>query len=265
MGIVMERSIPEEVKLLLDKYVNGLQEIGVKEKLVGVYLYGSLALGAFHLETSDVDFVTVTTEQVNEVEKVKIRELHKKLYKHDLGKRMDGMYIPLVDVGKQNHEMSPYLYCSDGKTNEGHWDINSVTWWTLKNQGITVCGKQANELSYAVTWDDVVSTMKYNVEQYWSEKVKRPYLFLSTEWVEFAVVTMGRIIYTLETERIISKDEGLQYMMASSKEWEPLLQDVYRMRQKEGMKPSLSRWRRAEMTKQYLLFGIEECKKRWGR
>ena len=46
--------------------------------------------------------------------------------------------------------------------------------------------------------------------------------------------------------------------------WEPLLQDVYRIRHKGGMKPSLSRWRRAEMTKQYLLFGIEECKKRWG-
>lgn len=265
MGIVMEHSIPEEVKLLLDTYVNGLQEIVAKEKLVGVYLYGSLALAAFQPETSDIDFVTVMTERVSEAEKVKIRELHKELCKHNLGKRMDGMYISISDVGKQNHEMSPYVYCSEGKISEGHWDINFVTWWTLKNQGITVWGKKANELPYTITWDDVVSTMKYNVEQYWSEKVKRPYLFLSTEWVEFAVVTMGRIIYTLETERIVSKDEGLQYIMKSSKRWEPLLQDVYRIRHKEGMKPSLSRWRRAEMTKKYLLFGIEECKKRWGK
>lgn len=85
------------------------------------------------------------------------------------------------------------------------------------------------------------------------------------ERVEFAIVTMGRIIYTLETERIVSKDEGLQYMMKSSKQWESLLQDVYRIRHKGGMKPSLSRWRRAEMTKKYLLFGIEECKKKWGK
>ena len=265
MGIVTEHFVPEEVKVLLEQYVNGLQEIVAKEKLVGVYLYGSLALEAFHLETSDVDFVTVTTEQVSEAEKVKIRELHKRLCAHELGKRMDGMYIPLAHVGKQNHEMSPYLYCSEGKINEGHWDINSVTWWTIKNCGITVLGQKANELPYVVTWDDVVSTMKYNVEQYWSEKVRRPYLFLSTEWVESAVVTMGRIMCTLEMERIVSKDEGLQYMMNCCKEWEPLLQDVYWVRQNEGMKQSLSRWRRAQMTKQYLLFWIGECKKKWER
>ncbi|SFJ76358.1 MULTISPECIES: nucleotidyltransferase domain-containing protein [unclassified Bacillus (in: firmicutes)] len=262
MAIVTEHSIPKEAKFLLDQYVNELQKIISKEKLIGVYLYGSLALDAFHPETSDIDFVTVMTEQVSEAEKVKIRELHKRLYTHDLGKRMDGMYIPLGDVGKQNHEMSPYLYYSDGKINEGYWDINSVTWWMIKNCGITILGQKADELPYVVTWDDVVSTMKYNVEQYWSEKVKRPYLFLSTEWVEFAVVTIGRIIYTLEMERIVSKDEGLQYMMKCFKEWEPLLQDVYRVRQKEGMKPSLSRWKRAKLTKQYLLFGIEECKKK---
>ena len=265
MAIVTERPIPKEVELFLDQYVNELQKIISKEKLVGVYVYGSLALDAFHLETSDIDFVTVMKEQVSGAEKVKIRELHKRLCAHDLGKRMDGMYIPLVHVGKQNYEMPPYLYCSDGKINEGHWDINYVTWWTIKNSGITVWGQQANELPYEVTWDEVVSTMKYNVEQYWSEKVKRPYLFFSTEWVESAVVTMGRIICTLEMERIVSKDEGLQYMLTRCKEWEPLLQDVYRVRQNEGMKLSLSRWRRAEMTKKYLVFWIEECKKGWGR
>ncbi|WP_020063397.1 nucleotidyltransferase domain-containing protein [Bacillus sp. 123MFChir2] len=265
MGIIMNHSIPKEVEFFLDQYVNELQEIISSEKLVGVYVYGSLALAAFHSETSDIDFVTVMKEQVSEAEKVKIRQLHKSLHAHDFGKRMDGMYVPLGDVGKQNDEMLPYLYCSEGKITEGHWDINSVTWWTIKNCGITLFGQQASELPYVIVWDDVVSTMKYNVEQYWSEKVKRPYLFLATEWVESAVVTMGRIICTLEMERIVSKDEGLQYMMKCCKEWEPLLQDVYRVRQNEGMKLSLSRWRRAQMTKQYLVFWIEECKKKWER
>lgn len=263
MDIVTKHFIPEEVKFFLDQYVNELQEVISNEKLVGVYVYGSLALAAFHPESSDIDFVTVTKEAVSEAEKVKIRELHKRLCTHDLGKRMDGMYVPLAHVGKQNHEMSPYLYCSEGKINEGHWDINSVTWWTIKNYGITVLGQTADELPYVVTWDDVVSTMKYNVEQYWSEKVKRPYLFLSTEWVEFAVVTMGRIMCTLEMERIVSKDEGLQYMMNSCKEWEQLLQEVYWIRQNEGLKPSLSRWRRAQMTKQYLLFSVKQCRGKW--
>ena len=28
---------------------------------------------------------------------------------------MDGMYIPLVDLGKYNDEMNEYVYCADGK------------------------------------------------------------------------------------------------------------------------------------------------------
>ena len=148
------------------------------EKIVGVYIYGSIALGAFHIETSDVDFVTVISDSVNKAEKQQLVELHKKLSGSTLGKRMDGMYIPLADLGKYNDEMNEYVYCADGKANIGHWDINAVTWWTLKNQGITVTGKEAEDLSFQIRWDDVVNTMKYNVERYWSEKAKQPYLFL---------------------------------------------------------------------------------------
>ena len=80
------------------------------EKIVGVYIYGSIALGAFHKETSDVDFVTVINDSVNEAEKQQLVELHKKLSDNTLGKRMDGMYIPLADLGKYNDEMNEYVY-----------------------------------------------------------------------------------------------------------------------------------------------------------
>ena len=79
---------------------------------------------------------------MNKAEKQQLVELHKKLSGSTLGKRMDGMYIPLADLGKYNDEMNEYVYCADGKANIGHWDINAVTWWTLKNQGITVTGKK---------------------------------------------------------------------------------------------------------------------------
>ena len=45
------------------------------------------------------------------------------------------------------------------------------------------------------------------------------------------VVTMGRILYTLDHKTIVSKDRGLQYILErSAKEWEPLLKEVERMR-----------------------------------
>ncbi|AIE81454.1 nucleotidyltransferase domain protein [Bacillus cereus] len=151
---VVKHALPKEVEQLMEQYIVGLKEIFLDEKIVGVYIYGSIALGAFHAETSDVDFVTVISDPVNEAEKQQLVELHKKLSGSTLGKRMDGMYIPLADLGKYNDEMNEYVYCADGKANIGHWDINAVTWWTLKNQGITVIGKAKEDLSFQIRWDD---------------------------------------------------------------------------------------------------------------
>ncbi|MBJ8100751.1 DUF4111 domain-containing protein [Bacillus cereus group sp. N11] len=260
----IKQALPAEVKQLMEQYIVGLKEIFLDGKIVGVYVYGSIALGAFHIETSDVDFVAVLNDSVNEAEKQQIVEMHKKMSESTLGKRMDGMYIPLADLGKYNHEINEYVYCADGKANIGHWDINAVTWWTLKNQGITVIGKEVEDLPLQIKWDDVVNTMQYNVEQYWSEKAKQPYLFFIEEWVESAVVTMGRILYTLDHKTIVSKDRGLQYLLErSAKEWEPLLKEVERMRYDPKEKKKLSIWRRADMTKRYLLSLIEECRGKW--
>lgn len=260
----IKQALPAEVKQLMEQYIVGLKEIFLDGKIVGVYVYGSIALGAFHIETSDVDFVAVLNDSVSEAEKQQIVELHKKMSESTLGKRMDGMYIPLADLGKYNHEINEYVYCADGKANIGHWDINAVTWWTLKNQGITVIGKEVEDLPLQIKWDDVVNTMQYNVEQYWSEKAKQPYLFFIEEWVESAVVTMGRILYTLDHKTIVSKDSGLQYLLErSAKEWELLLKEVERMRYDPKEKKKLSIWRRADMTKRYLLSLIEECRGKW--
>lgn len=260
----IKQALPAEVKQLMEQYIVGLKEIFLDGKIVGVYVYGSIALGAFHIETSDVDFVAVLNDSVNEAEKQQLVELHKKMSESTLGKRMDGMYIPLADLGKYNHEINEYVYCADGKADIGHWDINAVTWWTLKNQGITVIGKEVEDLPFQIKWDDVVNTMKYNVEQYWSEKAKQPYLFFIEEWVESAVVTMGRILYTLDHKTIVSKDRGLQNLLErSAKEWEPLLKEVERMRYDPKEKKKLSIWRRADMTKRYLLSMIEECRRKW--
>lgn len=254
--------IPTEVDLFLKRYVNELQNVLSGDQLVGVYLYGSIALGAFYAETSDIDFVAVTKEELTAEEEMNLRELHKKLCADKFGKRIDGMYIPLVYLGKNNEEMPPYVYCANGKVHKGHWDVNAVTWWTLKHHGITVTGRSARELPLQVDWNDVVETMKYNIEQYWSRKAARPYLFFMEEWVESAVVTIGRILYTLEHEGIVSKDEGLAYMMKAAKGWEPLLQEVQRIRHGKS-KRSMSRWSRMRMTRRYLLDGIEVCKVKW--
>lgn len=65
----VKHALPTEVQQLMERYTVELKEIFLDEKIVGVYIYGSIALGAFYAETSDVDFVTVISDSVNEAEK----------------------------------------------------------------------------------------------------------------------------------------------------------------------------------------------------
>ena len=77
---------------------------------------------------------------------------------------------------------------------------------------------------------------------------------------------MGRILYTLDHKTIVSKDRGLQYLSErSAEEWELLLKEVARIRHNPKEKRMLSRWRRADMTKRYLLHLIETCREMVGK
>lgn len=39
---------------------------GLKEKLVGIYLHGSLAMGCFHPNISDIDFLVIVNERLRD-------------------------------------------------------------------------------------------------------------------------------------------------------------------------------------------------------
>ncbi len=49
------------VNAVLDLLLNAVRDV-LGDRLVGLYLYGSLASGDFDSETSDIDFVAVTSE-----------------------------------------------------------------------------------------------------------------------------------------------------------------------------------------------------------
>ena len=53
---------------LLDKFTHAVKEI-TGEKLTGIYLHGSLAMGCFHPEKSDIDLIVVVSENLSDDQK----------------------------------------------------------------------------------------------------------------------------------------------------------------------------------------------------
>jgi predicted nucleotidyltransferase len=77
---------------------------GAKEVLgdyfTGMYLYGSLALGDFDPERSDIDPLIVTSVELPDDIISELEEMHRRLYRSHLewAKKMSGIYIPLEDL-----------------------------------------------------------------------------------------------------------------------------------------------------------------------
>lgn len=121
-----------DIKDLIFEYRHALGNI-LKEKLHGLYIYNSAAMGKFEPSYSDIDFVTVIKSPLTDWELDSLEKLHKKLcLNHKYGSKLDGMYLQYSDLGKSNNEIKPYPYIEDMNfCKEGYFDINNITWWSL--------------------------------------------------------------------------------------------------------------------------------------
>src|ERR1051326_4850838 len=111
-NITMTSRIPPLIQPLLDAYLHALEPLYAH--IYGIYIYGSIALGAFEEQESDIDMVVLTQGEWTDQEFRHLRRIHKRLVKEFvLGKRLAPIYVPLDDIGKLNADIAPYPYASD--------------------------------------------------------------------------------------------------------------------------------------------------------
>lgn len=227
----MTSRIPPLIQPLLDAYLQALEPL--HDHIYSIYIYGSIALGAFEELESDIDIVVLTQGKWTAQELGQLRLIHKRLMKeYAQGKRLAPMYVPLEDIGKLNAAKAPYPYASDGMFHAaGHFDLNAVTWWTLQHQGICLCGPESSTLPLMVAWTDVLDAMRYNLDTYWAGKARKPRLFLFDVWVTTAVATLCRILTAIEEGEIIAKSAALKrWRDRFPARWQRLIDEAWRIR-----------------------------------
>ncbi|KNF10207.1 hypothetical protein CLPU_1c03720 [Gottschalkia purinilytica] len=262
----MNERIPNILKPLLNEYVVKLKDC-YKDNIFGVYIYNSVALGAFDVNKSDIDILTIINRDFTNEEIVKLKVIHDELKsKFKYAKKMEGMYIRIDNLGKVNSEIEPYVYFENGKLHDsGYYDINYVTWWTLKNNGIEINSPSISELNIDINWNHILLTMNYNLNDYWKKKSDKKLIFLLDEWVEFSVLTLCRILFTLDNKKISSKCEALKYTMnCVPDDWKLLVKEAMRIRENSSKKSLYkSRIRRSKETKKFIKYIINYCNEKY--
>lgn len=208
-----------------------------------VYLYGSIALGDYIEGSSDIDFVAVFKGPPSDSDVQAIIEAHKEVENENPRMDIMGAYLLEYDLGKPQSEISTLLtyYNKQIHTNRTGADINPITWWILKKQGIKVFGSDLS-FNYDIDIDYTVKYVIGNLNTYWLNWISRLENQLQSdqeilleqldEVVEWCTLGMLRQLYTVKEHDIKSKISAGHYGIQSlPAQWHELIQEAISIKQ----------------------------------
>ena len=227
----METRIPLSIQTLINAYLNAIEPLHTH--FYGIYIFGSIALGAFEEQKSDIDIAVLTQGEWTEDQLAQLKHIHRQLTQaYSLGKRLEILYVPLHNLGRSDAEIAPYPYCGrKGKFHSaGYYGLHAITWWIIKYKSIRLSGPESSVLPLEVTWNDVLEETGNYLDIYLTDKAKHPYLFLLDGWVWEVVPTLVRILTTLEDSEIIAKPLALKrWRERLPTRWHQLIDEVWRI------------------------------------
>ena len=200
------------------------------ENFVGAYLVGSFALGGGDLQ-SDCDFLVVTASRVTPAQERELREFHAAIparpghWPHDL----EGSYAPRADLETLEALEQEWLYIDRGHR-EMQWSTHCNSEdvrWTLRERGITLAGTEARQFAAEVPADVLRSKMRALIARFLPDLLSWTN-FDEVAWSQrYAVATLCRMLYTLDTGEITSKQNALEWAKSALPErWHGLIQQT---------------------------------------
>lgn len=197
------------VGTIIEALQGALREV-LQEELVGLYLGGSLATGGFDPRSSDIDFLAVTASPLPAAAVAELSARHQQLAASGLScaRELEGSYIPQRDVrrhlaGRGHPRLEHGASSLEVVPHDCDWVIHRHI---LREHGIAVAGPPPDSLIDPVTPDELRSAVRELMACWWTPMEQAmPHKLEPLGYRYYAVQTMCRILYTMDTGRIASK------------------------------------------------------------
>lgn len=255
-----------------DAYLE-LADEAVPDRVEGLYLVGSVALGDFHPESSDVDFVAVTASRLSGDDLEKLETVHDQLSDREPRPWFSGVYVTWDDLARDPREIGDVPFHNEGRFGAtGGFDANPVQWLTLRTHPVAVRGT-----GEPTVWTDEAAVREWtldNLASYWSpwvarqRKLVRGTMMLSDWAVGWGVLGVPRLHRTLATGEVVSKAAAGAYAHETFDDrWKPIVTEALRLRTGEGEQAEAYRRRplvRRREALDFMTHVIDDARSRFG-
>lgn len=209
-------------------------------QFVGMYLYGSLSSGDFNLLSSDIDFLIVTADMLDEKTIEDLEDMHKRIWDTGLkwALKLEGSYLPQGHLPRFEKTEIAYPTVNEGKFYLGKHDIDWIIQrHIIREQGLTLAGPNSKTLIDPVSPESIRDAVKGFLNGWWFPMLEELAWLKKrgSEYHAYAILTMCRTLHALEHGTIVSKPEAAKWAQQEfDSRWNQAIEQAIAMQNGQG-------------------------------
>jgi hypothetical protein len=220
--------IPDGAAAALERYLEAV-DAAVPGLVVGLHVVGSLALGDYHPDRSDIDIVAVVAHTPDPAARSLLAEIHRVV-----ATRTDGPYIPAVALAGAPEAVGPVAFHVAGRFEFGDsHEVSPITWSILEHDALTVRGPSPTDLGVHADAAAVRAFSADNLVRYWASWASTIATVIEetddddtieVNLLEWGVLGAARVHCAALTGRVVSKRDAGEYALeAFGVQWSGLV------------------------------------------
>ena len=206
-----------DINLVLDHFRSQLHAL-LQHDLLGIYLVGSLALGDFNPQSSDIDFIVVTTTAIAPDRLAALQHVHEQFAASNSAwaEKIEAIYVPASALRHNAANRLHYPQIEKGRSLflaplEDGWVFHCLT---IRDHSVIVLGSEPRALVTTIEAQELHAAAMVIVER-WMEQAADDPTWLP--WLRrrdaqvFVVQTLCRLLYALATGTVASKPRATDW------------------------------------------------------
>ncbi len=215
-----------DINWLLGSLLQEIQTI-LGEKLIGLYLYGSLVWGDFDHEISDIDLLAAISDELDSDQLAKLNSMHDSfaLQNPQWDNRIEVQYFSLNGLKTFKTQRTKMAVISPG---EPFHEVEAgkdwlTNWYFVQEYGLTLFGPAPESLIEPISHDEFIQVVKGQALS-WRTYIENTRN--SRAYQGYAVLTLCRALYTIQHRTQVSKKQAAVWAQKQLPKWSPLIENA---------------------------------------